>query len=117
MIKGKCSRQECLLTFEYSDQLSFFFLANLTSVNLPTPNISTQNFAQLHPSIVTFQVTSDHLSPWTWFETPLQGVFNDNGVLLLPKVTKTLTFTSLSPVTTSQLQSSLRIRTIRSTYT
>lgn len=59
---------------------------------------------------------SDQISPWTWMETPLQGVYNDNGILLLPYLNQTISFTSQTPVTVADLQSSLRIRTIRSTY-
>jgi len=118
LIKGR-TRQECLLTYDFgkpTDDVGFFFFGNLTDVNMPMPEFTTSSFTQVDTKTILFKVKSTELSPWTWFETPYQGVYSDNGILLLPNVVKDIVFRSSSSITVSQLQSSLKIRSVRQTY-
>jgi len=120
LTSGRCaSRSECFLYLSATENSgaivsnNVFYLSSLASVNLFAAKFSLTRFQQVLQN-VTFTITSDQVAPYVFLETPIPGVFSDNGFLLFPNVPFNVEFEGWGPV--DNFQANLKVRTLSSIY-
>jgi beta-mannosidase len=111
IIAGRCSsRADCFLYLSATDQsgeilsTNVFFLSSLTQALLPTPNITLAKFTQTTSTTISFVIAADQVSPYVFLQTKYEGVFSDNGFLLLPNTPVALQFVARQPLQAGYLQ-------------
>eukprot|EP01121_Diplochlamys_sp_Union-15-3_P000368 TRINITY_DN10344_c0_g1_i1.p1 TRINITY_DN10344_c0_g1~~TRINITY_DN10344_c0_g1_i1.p1 ORF type:complete len:123 (+),score=7.37 TRINITY_DN10344_c0_g1_i1:320-688(+) len=121
MLSGR-SRENAFVYLEASDSTNniitrnVFYLSSLGQVSLLKANVKLSTFVPITASRISFQVTSDTVSPFTFLETPLCGHFSDNGFVILPDVPITIEFIGCNKIDVDQLETSIYINTLRETY-
>jgi len=120
-VRGTCySPTQVFVTFEVSNLPHLWrpqFFADLMKVALPVPQIKLQNWAQVSPTVVSFDALSSQVAPFTWFETPLAGRFDDNAVLLVGGLPRRFVYYAKQAISVADLRDSLFWTTLTDTYT
>ena len=106
----------------------WIFLAPLKLVALPYPNVtlevlgpaqqpeSSSSAAAASSSTLAVRLSCTAPAPYVFLETPLSGVWSDNGFVLLPDSPLTLTFTSWGgQINAQQLTANLTLLTTQTT--
>ena len=85
------------------------------SANSPSSSFSSSTAI----TRASFTVVSDESAPYVFLETSLPGRFSDNGFLLTrqtPRTIQFIAFDSTQTFTLEELQATIKVRSIRSTY-
>eukprot|EP00052_Salpingoeca_macrocollata_P019154 m.158510 g.158510 ORF g.158510 m.158510 type:complete len:637 (-) comp20881_c0_seq3:84-1994(-) len=126
--QGGCEgAQDCVLVYKAynGSQLvdtNFIFLASLKDSPLQDPHLKITSVAAVAGEAAVFTVTytGSAVAAFVWLETPLAGHFSDNGMLRVdtdPSHTDSVLFyADDAAVTAQQLQETLTITSIYSTY-
>ena len=106
----------------------WIFLAPVKLVALPSPNVTVEMLdpiwlmqsspfpAEASSLSLVVRLASTAPAPYLFLETPLPGLWSDNGFLLLPDSPRTLTFTSWErQITAEQLRANLTVLTTHTT--
>jgi beta-mannosidase len=93
---------------------NIWFPSPLNQVALPDVEIKTQVMPQ-RPNDVEVTVTPSDVAAFVWLESQFEGVWSDNGLLVLREPV-VLTFTSPSTIDPDAFAASLSVTSLRNTY-
>jgi len=117
LISGHCRNlYECFLYLTATDDgvvasTNIFYLSSLAIVDLPAAKFSLTGYQQSGRN-VTFTITSNEVAPYVFLETPIEGVFSDNGFLLFPNQPFDVAFEGWETI--DNFQANLKVRTLSS---
>jgi len=69
-----------------------YYFAALSHVNLPSTLVYVNNYQQISPNTIKFDVTATQVAPFLWMESSYMGRYSDNGFLLPGMQTRTIYF-------------------------
>eukprot|EP01106_Pelomyxa_sp_JSP_P016847 TRINITY_DN649_c0_g1_i4.p1 TRINITY_DN649_c0_g1~~TRINITY_DN649_c0_g1_i4.p1 ORF type:complete len:407 (+),score=94.86 TRINITY_DN649_c0_g1_i4:143-1363(+) len=123
MLSGTRGRTETVLELSWRESPSGnvlstnnFYLSGFQYVNLPKPTITVKSITSVDSKTATVTVVSSAMAPFVFLQTDIEGRFSKNAFLLKPGVTQQVTFYGASDFTTTQLQSTLTITSLRDSY-
>ncbi|XP_072031155.1 beta-mannosidase-like [Amphiura filiformis] len=115
--------KDCFLTFEVLSSTSevispvnslFLYSFNEAS-GLAKPRFMAK-VAQKSPNVFTIHLTTDHVTPFTWLETPgIRGRFSDNGFVMVESAV-IVVFYAWESTTTTDIQNAITVTSLMNIY-
>jgi len=124
IISGVGSRSSGFFQLTLQDSLknvlsvNNYYLTSFTDVNLQSPTIKFSDPKILSPYDVSFNISSNSVTPFVYVQSNYSGFFSDNGFMLLPLNEMSLTFHSVSEITitANEFMQTLDAKSLYETY-